>query len=602
MGMGARILVVEDERDAAENIRDVLTAAGYEVPEIAPSCDRALEAAERLSPALVLMDVHLAGGVDGIETARRLRAMRPVPIVYLTGDDADATLARAKETDPLGYLRKPFSARELRMAIEIAIRQHALEQALAARERWFATTLRSIADGVIAMDRTARVTFLNTAAEHLLRRDATEALGVALAEVIRLPGVVELAARAMDERTVVALPPDAKLDDMDIEGRIAPLLADGGATGAVMVLRDVREERRLARRLAVAERSAALGTMAAGMQHEINNPLAVVVANVHVALDRAKGASDAELVEVLEDAKAGAERVRRTLSDLRAIAGTVDRQLEDLELAAVVDHAVEVAAYTVEQHARVTVEHAPAPRVRADRGQLTRVFVSLLLETAQAAQERGAPCTIGIVTGEAADGRAVAELRADVDVVPRDALARAFEPFATGRPQASAGLRLALCRGIAETFGAEIEARAHGADGTAFVLTLPRASSAVARASAPRRARVLVVDDEAGIGKAIRRMLDSEHDVTIETDAASARDLLASERFDVVFCDLMMPGMTGMELHAAMAPEVAERFVFVTGGAFSPRSKEFLRTTKNATLEKPFGREEVLRIIDTMLR
>ncbi|HEY8079411.1 MAG TPA: response regulator [Labilithrix sp.] len=115
--------------------------------------------------------------------------------------------------------------------------------------------------------------------------------------------------------------------------------------------------------------------------------------------------------------------------------------------------------------------------------------------------------------------------------------------------------------------------------------------------------RVLVVDDEIGIGKAIRRMLASDHEVVIETDPVAARERLARERFDVVFCDLVMPSMTGMDLYesvAASAPDVAARFVFITAGAFSERSEELLNTTKNPYLLKPFTREDILRVLESL--
>jgi CheY-like chemotaxis protein len=115
---------------------------------------------------------------------------------------------------------------------------------------------------------------------------------------------------------------------------------------------------------------------------------------------------------------------------------------------------------------------------------------------------------------------------------------------------------------------------------------------------------VLVVDDEAAIGKAIRRILASEHDVTLETDARAAFERLSSETYDVIFCDLMMPNMSGMDFFdqvAARTPALAERIVFLTGGAFSPRSEEFLRMNRNRCLSKPFSREAVSAMVHRLL-
>src|SRR5206468_2740425 len=117
--MEATILVVEDDTSVAETIQEILVEAGYDVPETAPSASRALAAAARLRPALVLMDVGLDGPEDGIDTARELRARHDLRVVYLTGATDDATLKRAKATAPLGYLKKPFNATDLKIVVEI---------------------------------------------------------------------------------------------------------------------------------------------------------------------------------------------------------------------------------------------------------------------------------------------------------------------------------------------------------------------------------------------------------------------------------------------------------------------------------------------------
>jgi CheY-like chemotaxis protein len=118
------------------------------------------------------------------------------------------------------------------------------------------------------------------------------------------------------------------------------------------------------------------------------------------------------------------------------------------------------------------------------------------------------------------------------------------------------------------------------------------------------RARVLVVDDEVAIGKAIRRILNSEHDVTLESDARAALDRVAREVYDVVFCDLMMPNMSGMDFFDQVrekSPHLANRIVFLTGGAFSPRSEDFLRGNSNLCLSKPFSRDTVSSTVRRML-
>ena len=645
--MSATILVVENDPDVAESVRDVLVHAGYLVPEIASSGIGALDAASRLRFALVLMDVGLDGDLDGIETAQLLRERHAIRVVYLTGFADDATLQRAKQTAPLGYLKKPFNARELRIAVEIALHQASIEAELAASERWFSTTLQSIGDAVLTTDAEGRITFLNRAAEALVDVHASDCIGKKVEEVVRLVdprgGSLQLVTSSGAQRSVAPLPRDARLlvapgatsggeprpgAQVQIEGSVAPITLDaGGALGSVMVFRDVGERRQLERRLGMTERLAAIGTMAAGMQHEINNPLATVVANVQFVLDALRGNPKAtreeiaELVIALEDASDGAERVRRTIEDLRHFSRGAEAIELPIEVTSSIEDALRMTAHAVRHHATVRREYGRTPRVRAEEGQLARVFMNLLLNAAQATGDGGAEQhTIVLTTRTDATGRAVAEVTDDGPGIAPEKIDRIFDPFFTTPLENSAmGLGLAVCQSIVTSLGGEIDVVSTVGKGTTFRVSLPSAEAArpsvapaplpatalrTSTSPAPRRARVLVVDDEAAIGKAIRRILASEHDVTLETDARSAFERLSSETYDVIFCDLMMPNMSGMDFFdqvAARTPAVAERIVFLTGGAFSPRSEEFLRMNRNRCLSKPFSREAVSTMVHRLL-
>ncbi|MEA2746839.1 MAG: hypothetical protein QOI41_982 [Myxococcales bacterium] len=645
--MSATLLVVEDDVTVAETIREVLVAAGYSVPEVVPSGMAALEAAKRIRPALVLMDVQLEGPLDGIETASQLRAATNVRVVYLTGSTDDATLQRAKQTAPLGYLKKPFNARELRIAVEIALHQAALEEALAAREQWFSTTLQSIGDAVLTTDADDRVTFLNRAAEAIINVRASESIGKKVDEVVQLvdPRGASLPfVRSSGPRSVSALPRDARLviasaavpgaepaptAHVHIEGSVAPITLDvGNALGSVMVFRDVGERRQLERRLGMTERLAAIGTMAAGMQHEINNPLATVVANVQFVLDalrdNAKGPSKDEIPELvcaLEDASAGAERVRRTIEDLRHFSRGAEAIEMPIDVTSAIEDALRMTAHAVRHHATVRREYGKTPRVRAEEGQLARVFMNLLINAAQATGDGGAEQhTIVLTTRTDATGRAVAEVTDDGPGIAPEMIDRIFDPFFTTPLENSAmGLGLAVCQSIVTSLGGEIDVESALGKGTTFRISLPSAEAAapsiapeplraavpIAPAtSAPRRGRVLVIDDEAAIGKAIRRILATDHDVTLETDARAAFERLDRESYDIIFCDLMMPNMSGMDFFdrvSARSADLAGRIVFLTGGAFSPRSEEFLRQHRNRCLSKPFSREAVNEMVHRLI-
>ncbi|HEV7553935.1 MAG TPA: response regulator, partial [Kofleriaceae bacterium] len=171
------VLIVEDERIVAKDLQQTLNGMGYDAFAIASSADEALRRASERCPDIVLMDIRIKGARDGIETATILRERHDVPIIYLTAHADEATIDRARNSEPYGYLMKPVKLAELRSAIEVSIHRHEMERRLRERERWFSTTLQSIADAVVAVDSSGNINFMNGAAETLTGVVAADAVG-----------------------------------------------------------------------------------------------------------------------------------------------------------------------------------------------------------------------------------------------------------------------------------------------------------------------------------------------------------------------------------------------------------------------------------------
>jgi diguanylate cyclase (GGDEF)-like protein/PAS domain S-box-containing protein len=246
-----RILVVEDEVIIAVDIQRTLIKMGYEVPEFVTSAETALERIATLQPDLVLMDIHLSGEMDGIAAADEIRQRDRLPVVFLTAHSDEATLSRAKITEPYGYVLKPFEERELQIAIEIALYRHKSEMKLGQMERWLGTTLKSLGDGVIATNTAGTITFMNRMAEVLTGWSQPEALGQPFGEVLRVirtatrTGTGNLVERVLATGVIIDLSPDTALInreglDVPIDKSAAPIHDESGkAIGVVIVFREL---------------------------------------------------------------------------------------------------------------------------------------------------------------------------------------------------------------------------------------------------------------------------------------------------------------------------------------------------------------------------
>jgi CheY-like chemotaxis protein len=287
-----------------------------------------------------------------------------------------------------------------------------------------------------------------------------------------------------------------------------------------------------------------------------------------------------------------------------------------IDLRPVLELAVNMSFNEIRHRARLVKDYGDTPQVEADDARLGQVFINLLVNAAQAIPEGDSEANeIRIVTSTDAQGRAVIEVLDTGPGIPADALGRVFDPFFTTKPiGVGTGLGLSICHSIVTSLGGEISAsnREGGGARLRVVLApaaLPSRMSAppghVEIALKPGRATVLVVDDERAVSTILSRILDN-HDVTAVTSAKDALELIAAERvFDLILSDLMMPGMSGMEFHDTLAsshPRVAERMVFMSGGAFTPAARAFLDRVPNERLEKPFNAGVVRELVQRFVK
>ena len=375
------------------------------------------------------------------------------------------------------------------------------------------------------------------------------------------------------------------------------------------------EQRKMSEQIAISQRMASAGMLAAGVAHEINNPLAVVMANLEFVTGLlAQLPSDVrglkELDAPLLDAREAVERIRAIVRDVKLFSRPQDEERGAVDVKTVIESSIRMAWNEIRHRAVLVRDYGDVPPVDSNEARLGQVVLNLLVNAAQSVPEgRANRNEIRVVTRRAASGRVVIEVRDTGTGIPKELLTRIFDPFFTTKPVGvGTGLGLSLCHRMVTDLGGEIEVESVVDEGTVFRVTLPVARSEPQRAASPapveavaHRARVLVVDDELAIGRALSRSLGRHHEVVFLTSSREALTrITAGERFDVIFSDLMMPDVTGMDLYEELlriAPDQAKRMVFVTGGAFTERACEFLDAVPNARVDKPFVVANILAII-----
>ncbi|MCB9536743.1 MAG: response regulator [Myxococcales bacterium] len=497
------------------------------------------------------------------------------------------------------------------LADEVGARA-AVARRLAAEQAELEAILGSLRDGVIAVDAEGTVRHLNRAAERLIDRAAADTIGRSLERVLALDA--STTPPALDVATLRARLHLGAEAGLRVGDRPVALTAAPSEDGAVVVLRDVTTERARREAQAAAARLGSVGAIAAGVAHEINDPLAYVTTNLAFArrtLARQplpEGALD-EVDDALTEAAVGVDRATAIVRDLRAVALPNDRDGHPLEVTPVVERSLRMAAASVRHRATLERAFAPAPPVHGTEAGLGQAVLNLVLNAAKALPDEGGRVRVSV--GTTGEGEALVEVQDDGCGMPPELQRRIFEPFFTTRADGDGhGLGLAITRRTIEEMGGRIEVDSTPGEGTRMRLILPPSAEStrvtpLPRAETPsRRRRVLVVDDEPALGRALRRSLRDHHDVEIAGGADEAERRLLAEDFDVVVCDLLMPGRDGIELFEALVardPRWRSRFLFMTGGTVTARTESFRLDMPRAFIDKPFSPAALLTALNARL-
>jgi len=387
------------------------------------------------------------------------------------------------------------------------------------------------------------------------------------------------------------------------------------------------EKEKLAAQLYQADKMTTVGLLAAGLAHEINNPIGYVLPNLQLLQEQIailqeivnmhesgtaeseiakfKEANKSDLVmeeipQMLSDCLEGARRVSNTTKELRQFSRMDDATTEEVDLSDLLDSSLTIAANEIKYRATVIKKYSDIPNVMLNRGKMSQVFLNIIVNAGQAIEEGHVKDNwIQVKTGQKAD-KVFVEIANSGPAIPPDILPKIFDPFFTTKPQdQGTGLGLSISYTIVQQHKGTIEVESSAELGTFFRVWLPhvkKLEAQVIEASASvvdteRPGRILLVDDEQGILRYLGVSLDPPHSVVSATSGREALEVLERDQaFDVVLCDLMMPELSGMELFEKVRsehPQMAPRFVFMTGGAFTPRAGKFVKSIDNQILDKP---------------
>jgi signal transduction histidine kinase/CheY-like chemotaxis protein len=509
-----------------------------------------------------------------------------------------------------------------------------LRHELAERTRHLEAVLGNIAQGIIILDPDLRVVLTNDGLHDLVGYPrALGKPGTHVEALIRdrlehglyLPGEKE---QGLDVDEIVAYRLQA-YRDLKRESYRHPFpndrlveinrekLADGSIVCTFTDVTDqVKAEEEMARQrraLYEQEKLSALGMLLAGIAHELNNPLSVVLGQTSLIEETA---SDPKLRERAARVRTAAERCAKVVKTFLAIARESPPERTNLSLNALVEQGLELVGYQLRRN-QVEVESVltpDLPEAVGDPAQIGQVVINLLINACQAMEKVAGARRLDIRTSASRGGGEVElEITDTGPGIPAPLKSRIFDPFFTTKPVGTGtGIGLAFSHGVVTAHGGTISVDEAEGGGARFVIRLPRLHGALAGPDQsdpdPRTtpaARVLVVDDEPGIGEIVVDFLRSGGlEAEAVTSGEDALDRLENGTFDAVICDLRMPGLDGSALYHEVGrrrPELLERFIFATGDQFSETTRRFLMASGRPCLDKPLLPEQVLRIVTSVL-
>ncbi|MFU8803769.1 MAG: PAS domain S-box protein, partial [Bradymonadaceae bacterium] len=504
------------------------------------------------------------------------------------------------------------------------------KRALEESKESFRALIETLPDGLI-VHRRGEIKYLNSAAGRMLRyEDSKQLIGHPISELIpagELERFFAVADRTRDLGELGELEEHHVVtchgDRIPVESVTFQAMFQN-EKALISIVRDLTETRKMRMQMMQMERMSAVGTLAAGVAHEINNPLAYVRGNLEYVdeelryfVEERDGRSLEEglledcrdWISAVEDAHKGTERIRNIVTDLRTYSQQRDVEIKPIDVEEVIETSISMAYSGIKHRARLVRDFQRVDPVFGEAASLGQVVLNLLINATHAIPEgRVAENEIRVKLRQKR-GQIIIEVSDTGTGIPDSVLPQIFDPFFTTKTaEQGTGLGLAICRNIIRTLHGDLDVRTAPGKGATFRVRIPVAKVAATATEdvvlkeeyeevSEHKPRVLIIDDERLIREMLRRRLARKYHVEdVQRPSEAFARLERGASYDVILCDLMMPGETGIDFYGRLEreyPRLKDRVIFITGGAVTQKTADFLREHESAVLKKPFKYEEL---------
>jgi PAS domain S-box-containing protein len=628
MQQQTKILVVDDDIIVAMDIKIRLEKFKYNVVGTAASGTEAIACVKELKPNLIIMDIVLKGDMDGIAAAQTISEYYGIPIIFLTGyrEDEDK-FNRAKLTIPYGYITKPFETRDLDIAIQLAIVRKEMEQKLALKEIQYQLLMDNATCGLFIYDNHGVILDIN--------KQGATILGASKSAIIHRDFREFVIASEQEYATV-------QLEKLKIEKHIGPNIGhisqpngairdvEFSSTGIetqegelyLCVLDDHTEKNKMYEQALLTFKMASVGTLAAGIIHEINNPLNWLLSNLQFIKDQIKALPtlDAKgcqlthsLAELTDEAMEGAKIISTIVRSLKEFSHVDDNQLVPVDIIETLNTAIHIVEHETKLTMKLKKEFCDdIPLLLLSNNKLQQVFINLIVNASQSfSNPENLQNTLIIKIVLEKDHLRIEFTDNGCGIAPEN-IPRLFTPFFTTKPVGiGTGLGLSICYTIIHDMGGDIRVESVVNTGSIFTIILPLNLKTVAGSEIKKyiipasQLNILIVDDTPNALKTLHRLLMDEHNIT---DALGGREALTilqqrDKEFDLVITDINMSDVNGIDLYRFIKqkhPQLIHRIIFITGGVSSERVALFLADINIKHLDKPYTPEELNSAIATI--